>query len=658
MLKYASLIINVPVKQSFTYTFDDDKLTVKVGTRVTVDFGRRTVTGFVTEITDNEPTVTYQLKEIKTSVDEEPIFNSLQVNLALWMEKFYLCSRGEALSAMIPNAKKDPRTAGFNYEDEFANSKVNLTEDQQKAVDEILYSGKKNFYLYGITGSGKTEVFLTVAQKIIESGKQVIYLVPEITLSHQLANIVNARFDKKVAILHSGLTNAQRFKENKRIINDEVSLIIGARSAIFAPTNNLGLIIIDEEHESSYKSDSSPRYHARQIAQRLCSETGATLLMGSATPSLESIYMAKDPTKLQMIKLTKRVSGGKLPTVRTINMLGEKNILSAELISAINSTLSEKKQVILFLNRRGFNYNFHCNSCGFELSCPHCSVNLTYHKNKSAYICHYCGYQTKKPQSCPQCNSLDVSHYGFGTEKIEEEVRATFPNAIVSRLDTDVAQKKGVTKQTIDDFREGKIDILLGTQMVAKGLNFPHLKLVGIVLADSTLSIPDFRSSERTFDLIVQVSGRSGRYDDTGLVLVQTLKPEAPAIHFAIKNQCQEFYDYELENRKLTAFPPFTRMVQLVFRGKDLQKVIEHSEYVGEVFNQALSSYKKEGELFEIIGPCECPISKIALNYRHQILIRSTNPARLHSLTSKVLSSIKSNSKVYVEVDFDPLSLL
>lgn len=658
MTGYATLIVTAPLKQFYTYSFDTETQAVVPGVRVKITFANHSMTGFVTEVTMEKPEVGFEIKPIEKVIDKAPLFGKQEVELAMWMEKFYLCSRGEALDCMIPNGRRDSTLNTLDFDSDLTDSNINLSEEQTHAIEEILSGRHQCCYLYGVTGSGKTEVFLRVAEAFIARGLQVIYLVPEITLTHQLARMVTTRFDQKVAILHSALTPAQRIKEWRRIRSNEVSLVIGARSAVFAPCENLGLIIIDEEHESSYKSDRSPRYHARQIAQRRLAMSHGTLLMGSATPSLESYQMAKTPDKLFMLRLNHRVSGGRLPTFQVVSLLGQKDILSQELISRINQTIDDHRQVILFLNRRGFNYSFHCNTCGFELKCPHCSVNLTYHKTQDAFVCHYCGYQTRRISSCPECHSLDVSYSGFGTEKVEDQVRSIFPRARIARLDTDTARIKGEISSVIDDFRDGKYDILLGTQMVAKGLNFPRLSLVGIVLADSTLNIPDFRSAERTFSLLVQVGGRSGRYDSSGRVLIQTTKPEAPAIAYAVAGKTDEFYELELQNRRETAFPPFVRLVQIVFRGKNEEKVISTAQAYADVFAASIKKYRKPDELLEMLGPSECPIARIAQNHRHQILIRGTDPSRVHNLTSKVLSAVKPASGIYMEIDFDPLNLM
>ena len=663
MANRAEVFINIPLKMSFTYAIGD-KIDVEVGERVKVPFSNREVMGFVVKTFDSdtkETNLSYEIKEIKRVVDKEPLFGKNEIALSLWMEKFYLCSRGEALSTMIPSGKKDSQLPAFYAEDlDVLKKDIELSEEQKIAVDKILNGSKKQYYLYGVTGSGKTEVFLKVAEAIIKKGKSVIYLVPEITLTHQLSEIVLQRFEGEVAILHSSLSPSQRITQWRRIRKGEVKMVIGARSAVFAPFENLGAIIIDEEHENSYKSGSTPRYHARQIAQKRVSMQSAILIMGSATPSMESYHQFQG-TELEKITLKKRVAGGVLPKIEVVDMLGVKGIFSYKLQEELMRVLENKKQAILFLNRRGFSHNFHCNSCGYEMKCPNCSVALTYHRSSNSMICHYCGYQAPKPEVCPTCNSLDCSFSSFGTELIEKTVNSLFPNARVARLDTDVVAKKNVTGEIISSFKEGKYDILLGTQMVAKGLNFPKVELVGVVLADSSLDIPDFRSGERTFSLLQQVSGRAGRYDGNGKVIIQTRQKTAPAISFAVKGDLEGFYKQELEIRKITQFPPYTRLVNIVIRGRDQKKVENCCKSLAEVFDCSIESLEKTGRFKAKVvssGANECPIDRIANNYRWQILLKSNDPKMLHILVGKVLENQPKISGVYIEVDFDPLSLL
>ncbi|MBI9098493.1 MAG: primosomal protein N' [Spirochaetaceae bacterium] len=641
---------NIPLNQSFTYMNNTGK-DVQTGCRVSAPFGKRTLTGWVIGIPEKEPQG-FALKEIDRVVDSEPLFNESTLKLASWLSSLSLCSLGEALAIMLPGGRQEKDIPALGLDDPADKSgKIELSEEQHYAVKTILEREGEMFYLYGITGSGKTEVFLKAAGEVLAKGQSVIYLVPEISLTHQLVDVIKNRFDCGSAVLHSHLTPSQKLKEWRRIQSGEASLVIGARSAVFAPVENLGLIIIDEEHENSYKAGSTPRYHGRQVAMRRCKSTKATLLMGSATPSVEAWHLMKKKV-IQRLNLSRRLAGGGLPEINIIDMKGEKGLLSPPLIDAIRETHSKGKQTILFLNRRGFSYFFHCHSCGYEMKCRNCSVSLTYHKNSDFMVCHYCGYKTRPVQTCPDCSSLDVGYSGFGTEQIEDEVQRLFPDLTVSRLDTDSASKKGVMQKTLTSFRKGEIDILLGTQMVAKGLNFPGVSLVGIVLADTGLNLPDFRASERTFSLIVQVAGRAGRYSDDGRVFIQTFKPGTDAVRLAAEGKIEEFYEKELGLRDILEFPPFCRLFRIVFRGKRISTVKETAFY----FSKEI--IKNKNHEFELLGPSECPLSVISGNHRYQILLRTKEFSKTHSLLNYIYRNSKTPSSIYCEIDIDPVSLL
>ncbi len=668
MSKYALIVAAIPLKQAFTYGVPETMAdSVMVGVRVVVPFGKREVTGYVVGLSDDEPDTSFTVKQIKRVIDKEPLYGRTEVELAAWMGRFYLCSQGEAIATMIPGGRRDSGMPALDVDDAPDAPVQELTEPQREAVSEILSRELPMYYLYGVTGSGKTEVFLQVAEAMIAQGKQVIYLVPEITLTHQLARQVSTRFEGKVAVLHSALTPSQRLAQWKRIKRGEVMLAIGARSAVFAPFEHLGLIIIDEEHENSYKSGSSPRYHARQVAQKRCLDSGATLVMGSATPSLEAWKLMEDDRQMRRLHLPYRVAGGVPPKVSVVNMLGESRTISRSLQTEMQRVLDRRKQVILFLNRRGFSYFFHCRSCGYEMTCPHCSVALTYHKEHGGeMVCHYCGYRRKPVEVCPDCGSLDVGYSGFGTEMVEQEVHNLFPYASIARLDTDSAKDKDLVGQVLDDFRTGKTDILLGTQMVAKGLNFPGVELVGIVLADSGMNIPDFRAQERTFALLVQVSGRAGRYNDQGRVVIQTFRPDNPAITYACGGKVTEFYEQELQVRKETGFPPYSRMINLVLRGRNEEKVSAATEQLAGLLEELCEQLRRQMEekgcasdaAPEVFGWSECPLERIAGNWRHHILVRGESPSAVHAVVTKAMEFYQVPSGIYVEVDIDPLQLL
>jgi len=651
--KYASLAVPVPLNTEFTYSFDPETQNVIPGIRVNVEFGTSRTHAYVISVSDEKPECDFEIKGISEVIDSEPVFSEREWNLALWMEKFYFSHRGIALDTIVPGWKKEPsRALSFDSESSLERPDVELTDEQQNAVNTIINDSRSLFYLFGITGSGKTEVFLHCAEEVIKKGGQVIYLVPEITLTHQLAVQVLKRFENDVAIIHSGITPVRKIAEWRRIQRGEVHLVIGARSAVFAPCADLRMIIIDEEHENSYKSGSDPRYHARQVAQKRISDCNGKLVMGSATPSLEAWNLMKDPSKIVRLNLTKRAGGGAVPSIEIADMSHEKGLFSALLLTQMHKTLAEGKQVILFLNRRGFSYYFHCRSCGYDLKCPHCDVSMTYHRAKNRMVCHYCGHSQKPVIVCPDCGSSDVMYSGFGTEQVESEIKRIFPDVPVARLDTDVAsQSRKTVEKTLDAFKNKEISILIGTQMVAKGLNFPDVRLVGIVMADNGLLVPDFRAEERTFNLLVQVSGRSGRADSEGKVVVQTSMKDNPAISLASKCSVEEFLDKELEIRKQTGFPPFSRIINIVFRGRDLSKVRTAA-------NDLASSVRNYPDSCQVFGAQECPIEKIMTNYRWHVLLRSSSPSKMIKVLSQVLCNFKVPSGIYMEIDVDPLELL
>lgn len=630
------------------------------GRRVQVPFGNKKLDGFVVgsflSIPKECSVPREKIRYAKKFVDKIPLLTPELYSLAKFMSSFYISSIGECVFTMIPSGKRESSIPSFSFLEDAENfQKKTLSDEQKNAVDEILNQKDKNLfhYLYGTTGSGKTEVFLSIAQKIIDKGKGVIYLVPEIGLTPQVVEAVVKRFGNTVAVLHSGLTPSQRLTEWKRILNQEARIVIGARSAVFSPVPNLGLIIIDEEHDSSYKSGSSPRYHARQIAMKRCSQNKIPLVMGSATPSVEA-WHSMEIGQITKHCLTQRLAGGAVPEISAINLSKEHSstCISKTLENEINQTLKEKRQTILFLNRRGFTHFFRCNTCGFELKCKNCSVSMTYHKNENRLRCHYCGYSVQPPQQCPSCGSLDVGYSGFGTEYIESEVKTKFPGAKVVRIDTDSINHKGELQEKLESFKKGEFDILLGTQMVAKGLNFPKLKLVGVILADTSLHLPDFRASEKTFSLITQVAGRAGRFFPDGKVLVQSYAPEQEAIYLAVKNDVQTFYKKEIENRRLLDFPPFSRLLRLVFRSQFEKTAILACESGAKILA------KKIKPSTEILGPAECPLEMVNGSYRQQIILRSTNVKDLIDAAKTLVWGYKTPKDVYIEVDVDPVNML
>lgn len=652
---FASILVDRPLKQSFTYQVPDG-MVVAVGQRVVVPFGRQELTGYVVGLQSTFDATGFKVLPLKRVIDKEPVFGSGEIGLSEWMSRFYLCSQGEALALMVPGGKRESIVPAMSMEaDDEVGVVRQLTPEQASAIETIGQAEYPMYYLYGVTGSGKSEVFLRSAEHVIAQGRQVIYLVPEITLTFQLAKMVQKRFADRVAILHSALTDSQRLAEWMRIRNGSVDLVIGARSAVFAPVPRLGMIIIDEEHENSYKADQTPRYHARQVAQWRCQSEHALLVMGSATPSMEAWKLAREG-KIHFMELPHRVGGGKLPEISVVDMKGVSTTIGPQLEEAMRQVLQRGRQVVLFLNRRGFSYYFHCKSCGYEMTCPHCSVSLTYHKSKNLMVCHYCGYHARPVHVCPQCHSLDVGYSGFGTEMVESEVQALFPGKRVARVDADVSASdshQNKVRKIIEAFGEGKIDILLGTQMVAKGLNFPGVELVGIVLADSGLNIPDFRAEERTFALLTQVSGRAGRYNDKGRVVIQTFHPENAAIVAAQRGDLKAFYATELANREMTGFPPYSRLVNLVLRGRKEETVVAACATLGDL----VRSLDPDGAV-EVMCNDACAIERKGDYFRHHILLRSLRPGKLQAVVARALGLFKVPSGIYVEVDIDPMQML
>ncbi len=649
-MRYAEVLLNIPLATSFTYAVDEESY-CEIGCRAEVNFRGRKSVGFVVALSETAPDGDFSIKSITRVLDEEPLFGEEEIRLARWIAKRYFSSPGETLALMLPGGKRESTLASSLPDEDVPLTDVRLSAEQQQAIDGILGQEDGSSYLYGITGSGKTEVYLRVAADLLAAGKGVIYLVPEISLTHQIVAEARRRFGDTVSVWHSRITPSQKLTEWRRIKKGEARFVIGARSAVFAPLRDLGLIIIDEEHEGSYKSGSSPRYHARQVAQYRIADTDARLVMGSATPSVEARQLMEDG-RLREYRLTQRLAGGAEPEIRIVEMRGEQGILSGELQRALMACLQDKRQAILFLNRRGFSYFFHCRSCGYEMRCSHCSVSLTYHKQRNVMLCHYCGYQERPVEVCPECGSLDVGYSGYGTEGIEGEITRLFPEARIARVDTDSVQKKGSLEKILTRFRKREIDLLLGTQMVAKGLNFPGVRLVGIVMADTTLMLPDFRAAERTFSLLTQVAGRAGRFHPDGEVVIQTYHPEAPAIRLAAEGKQEEFYRTELAVRRMLKFPPFARIVRILFRGKDKAKVIQAADQLSRYIERDLPAG------IELLGPAEAPIALIAGNYRTHLMLRGGNFSALHRLLSHFLEQIPSPSGIYREIDADPVSLL
>lgn len=648
---FVGVVFSLPLDETYWYA-NLAETPARLGLRVQAPLGRRSLIGYVIAASDTCPFDPEKMRSITRTVDREALFDEGTVELATWIARMYRCSPGEALGAMLPSGRRETPLPSSEIDDfEIGDRALELTDEQRLALDAVLVSETGTTYLYGSTGTGKTEVFLQAAERSMAAGKSVIYLVPEIALTAQVERAARTRFGKACAILHSRLGPSAKLAEWRRIMKGEATMVIGARSAIFAPVRELGLVVIDEEHEGSYKSGQTPRYHARQVAMYRAAREKARLILGSATPSVEAWHACESGAMERKI-LTRRPGGGAFPKIHVVDLKGEEGTISRPLRVALESTVKEGRQAILFLNRRGFSHFFSCATCGAELTCKNCSVSLTFHKETNQLVCHYCGYRSAPPKACPECGSLDVGWRGFGTERVEEELKELYPEMRIGRLDADSVSRKGVLESTLESFRTGELDVLVGTQMVAKGLNFPGVKTVGIILADAGLNLPDFRASERVFSLIVQVAGRAGRHDPDGQVYVQTLRPEHPVIRLAAGLSVGEFYRRELELREAMEFPPFTRLARIVARSKDRDACIGAARELGR------NAAKARAREVEILGPAECPLSLVAGNHRWQILLRARAMASLRPALNSLLSGYKAPSSVYLEIDIDPVNLL
>ena len=542
-------------------------------------------------------------------------------------------------------------------------NKLVLTEEQQDAFDQISFMIDNDeyaqFLIHGVTGSGKTEIYLQLIEKVLEKGKNAMVLVPEISLTPQIIDRFIARFDEPIAVLHSKLSDGERLDEWTKIKEGRARIVIGARSAIFAPMENLGILIIDEAHDGSYKSDMQPRYNAKDLAKYIASENNIPLVLGSATPDIVDYYKAQNGD-INLITLTKRANNSKLPEVKIVDMrqeiaIGNRSMFSLELQDAIAENLKNKKQTILFINRRGFSTFVMCRDCGEALKCPNCNISLTYHSFENKLKCHYCGHEERVPDVCPNCGSKKIKYFGSGTQKVENEISKLFPEATTIRMDIDTVSKKNSHEEILNRFKEEKIDILIGTQMVAKGHHFPNVTLVGIVAADGSLNIGDYRAEERTFQTITQVSGRAGREKDKGKVFIQTYNPDNYAIVCSSKNDFKTFYDGELHLRKSLNYPPFCDIILIRVHSKFENKVHNISS---RIYNELLK--QKDNNLY-VFKPVPSPIDKIQNTYRWRIVVKGRlNKKAIKTINSalKPIYDENLNKDVTIVVDSNPNSMM
>lgn len=717
---YVNVLIETKVKSNnmlFTYhTSIKDDL---IGKRVLVPFSSRLVEAFVIEYAGKPKD--YDAKDIIKVIDDKKVLNSELINLGKYMSEKYLCSLIYTYQAMLPKALKANHKVNLNkktikyvklninatidtkikaqleiiellkkekevlkssiksksslnklisnnivieYEKEiyrevkttFDNKEITLTKDQQEVSSSIKdnLNTSNIMLLYGVTGSGKTEVYIDVVKEVIKKGKTAIILVPEISLTPQITARFKGIFGDKIAILHSSLSDGERYDEYRKIIDGLVDVVIGARSAIFAPLKNIGIIIIDEEHSESYKQENNPRYNTLDIARKRSKTHNCLIILGSATPTIESFARAQKGY-YKYLELTKRVNEKPLPKVKIIDMKTEirkgNNLFSSELVNSINDRLEKKEQVMLLLNRRGYSSYLSCSNCGYTFKCPNCDITLTYHKTSNMLRCHYCGYADNKKDVCPSCKEKSIKQIGSGTEKVEEEIKKIFPLASVLRMDRDTTSKKGSHFKIIDDFNSGKYDILVGTQMISKGLNFPNVTLVGVINADSSLNIPNFRASENTFSLLDQVIGRAGRHEKEGKAIIQTFNPNHYSIVYASKHDYKSFYEKEMIIRKKLNYPPYSFITLIKISSKDFNYGIGEAKKVGAYLRKKLQNTTT------VLGPSMASILRINNNYNFQVILKYKKDNTLYKVLNDLIKIYEGNSKIKIELDFDPINL-
>lgn len=632
------------------FTYESEESTA-VGSIVSVPLRNRFVRGMITAKTPKPKFTTRPIKKIQS----EPVLSEAQLKLAQKISDYYLCPLGDVINTMLPFEFGKKRRVEYKEPDiKNLEKPLRLTPDQREIFENIKKGGEgSKFLLFGVTGSGKTEIYLQLVEDALKKGQSSIILVPEIALTPQAMERFTNRFGNQVAVWHSNLKETEKYTIWQKIKSGEKKVVLGARSAIFTPVSNLGYVIIDEEHEGSYKQDQNPRYQTKKVAEWLVELTGAKLIAGSATPKIETFQKVKN-NEYFLYSLNKRIVQDSMPPVKVVDLRnefkkGNKSIFSEELFENIKQTLAENKQIILFVNRRGASTFVVCRDCGYVAECPHCEIPLTFHltDSKSGKLhCHHCGYTSNVPLSCPNCKSLAIRYFGLGTQRVELEVTKLFPKAKVIRMDRDTTKKRGSHEEIYKDFSQKKFDILIGTQMIAKGWDLPNVALIGVISADTMLNLPDFGSSERTFSLLTQVAGRTGRGYHPGKVIIQTYAPENYALKYAKNHDYLGFFEREIKERQKYTYPPFVSLIKLTYGAKSAEKAHTEALRLSEALEKALSGVK-------ISGPSEAFLPKLNGNYRYQLVLKLKE-----SQLSKTLSVIKNNLKSCWTVDVNPDNLL
>lgn len=635
--QYASIIIDIShenVDRVFQYRIPPQLLgEIQVGMQVCVPFGsgNRTRTGYVVDISEKAEYDVTKMKSIAGIVAGSVTADSRIISLAWWMKERYGSTMNQALKTVLPVKRKvkarNRQVVRSMVDVQIKEAEILLNEEQRQIAEDFCSrydrGDRAPSLIYGITGSGKTEVYMEMISHVLKQGRQVIVLIPEISLTYQTVMRFYRRFGSCISVMHSRLSAGERWDQYERARQGETQVMIGARSALFTDFPDLGLIIMDEEHEGAYKSESTPRYHAREVAEKLAGMRDAAFVMGSATPSLEAYTRAREGIYRLYTLKNRAGEGSVLAAAEVVDLrkemeAGNKSIFSRRLQELIRDRLEKKEQVMLFMNRRGYSSFVSCRSCGEAVKCPHCDVTLTLH-NKTRLVCHYCGYTVPLPKKCPSCGSPYLAGFGTGTQKIEELTKAMFPQARVLRMDLDTTSKKGGHQEILSAFAKGEADILIGTQMIVKGHDFPGVTLVGILAADASLYAPDYRSGERTFQLLVQAAGRAGRGKKPGTAVIQTYTPEHYVVKASAVQDYLEFYRQEMGYRKLMKYPPAAHMLSIQIGGKEEELTAHMTEAVAEAVG------RRFGQQAELIGPVFAPVYKVNDIYRKILYIKNEN---------------------------------
>lgn len=667
------IAVDAPIPSALTYLNSMGDEAALRGQSVLVPLGKRKARGVV--LGPGKPEPGLKLKTIQARIETRPHIPEDHLSWLEWLADYYLYPIGQVTALAFPPLDQPERKRKSNkapvVKSVTAKPPPQLTKEQSTVISDITQSAEFSVHLlHGVTGSGKTEVYLQLLQRVIERGECGLVLVPEISLTPQLLDRFAARFGEKIAVLHSHLTEREKTEQWWAAVKGDKKILVGARSALFCPLENLGLIILDEEHEASFKQDEKLKYHARDAAIMRAKFANCPIVLGSATPSLESWQRAKEG-RYHLHRMNQRVENRALPDVDIVDLREERRLrrdqssesplpfwLSGHLFEAMNETFAKKEQVALFLNRRGIAQTAFCSDCGHTFECPNCAISLTVH-GQGHLVCHYCDYTARLGEKCPQCQSDEVQPLGLGTELVEEDMRKLFPDLSIARADRDEIHSREALEQLISDVENRKIDLLIGTQMIAKGLDFPGLTLVGLVLADVGFSLPDFRAAERSFQLLTQVSGRSGRHsEDPGRVIIQSYNPEHPAILFTQAHDYQGFADQELITRQELNYPPYSRLAMFRIHGPTLDRLDNASDIL-QHRAQTLRQSRAEYEKIQVLGPAPAPLAKLRGKFRGQMLVKCPDPIVLRAFCRQLLGDSSWLPKgTGAQIDVDPINML